>query len=71
MRSLDGGVSYLVALGAEELLGCLQAVVSSGEQTSWQSALVEGTGWKRSEIWGVRCFGRWCVLSLLGSQQQL
>ena len=45
-----------VALCAAKLLGCLQAILSSGQQTSWQSAQAEGTGQKIGEFrgWGFR-----------------
>jgi hypothetical protein len=36
-KSSDCGVGCPVALYIEELLGCLQAVVSSEEQTRWSS----------------------------------
>jgi hypothetical protein len=38
-RSSDCPVCCPGALCTEELLGCLQAVVSSGEQTSWRSVV--------------------------------
>jgi hypothetical protein len=48
-RSLDCGVFCPVALYTEELLGCLQAVVSSGEQTSWWS--VAQLFWVQQIFW--------------------
>lgn len=42
-----------VAQCAMEHLGCLQAVVSSGEQRNWRSALAEGIGQEGSRIWGL------------------
>ena len=39
----------LVALLIVALLGRLQIIESTEEQTSWESALAEGAGWKGSQ----------------------